>query len=144
MTYLCGMARILAIDYGEKRFGLAQTDPLNLFAQPLTTIFSTEFESWIKTYLQKETLSAFVVGMPKRLSGEDTHSTERVRQFIDWLKQNFPEIPVYTIDERYSSKEAQDQIIQMGKTKIQRREKGLIDTVAATLILQTYLQQFSS
>ena len=138
------MARILAIDYGEKRFGLAQTDPLNIFAQPLTTILSTEFEAWIKTYLQQQPISAFVVGMPKRLSGEDTHSTERVRKFIDWLKQNFPEIPVHTIDERYSSKEAQDQIIRMGKTKIQRREKGLIDTVAATLILQTYLQQFSS
>ena len=139
--YLCNMARILAIYYGEKRFGLAQTDPLNIFAQPLPTLRSTEFESWIKTYLKSETLTAFVVGMPKRLSGEDTHSTERVRGFINWLQTNFPEIPVHTIDERYSSKEAKNQIIQMGKKKEQRRDKGLVDAVAATLILQTYLQQ---
>ncbi len=135
------MARILAIDYGEKRFGLAQTDPLNMFAQPITTIHSNEFETWINTYLLSETLSAIVVGMPKRLSGEDTHSTQRVRDFIHWLQTKFPNVPVHTIDERYSSKEAQQQIFQMGKTKIQRREKGLIDTVAATLILQTYLTQ---
>ncbi len=137
------MARILAIDYGEKRFGLAQTDPLNMFAQPLTTIFATEFESWLKNYLLKESLSTIVVGMPKRLSGEDTHSTQRVREFIKWLGEQYPLIPVHTIDERYSSKEAQNQIIQMGKKKEQRREKGLIDAVAATLILQTYLTQYS-
>lgn len=138
------MSRILAIDYGEKRFGLAQTDPLNLFAQPLETIASVTFEVWIQKYLQNETLSCFVVGMPMRLSGEDTHSTQRVKDFIHWLQQKFPEIPVHTIDERFSSKEAQAEILQMGKTKQQRKEKGLIDTVAATLILQTYLQQISS
>lgn len=137
------MARILAIDYGEKRFGLAQTDPLNMFAQPLTTIFATEFESWLKNHLANESISTIVVGMPKRLSGEDTHSTQRVREFINWLGEQYPQIPVHTIDERYSSKEAQNQIIQMGKKKEQRREKGLIDAVAATLILQTYLTQYS-
>jgi len=143
MMYLCTMARILAIDYGEKRFGLAQTDPLNIFAQPLTTVFAIEFESWLKNHLANESISTIVVGMPKRLSGEDTHSTQRVREFIQWLQEQYPQIPVHTIDERYSSKEAQNQIIQMGKKKAQRREKGLIDAVAATLILQTYLSQFS-
>jgi putative Holliday junction resolvase len=137
------MGRILAIDYGEKRIGIAQTDPLNMFAQPLTTVFSNQFETWLKSYLINDSISAFIVGMPKRLSGEDTHSTQRVRDFIQWLQQQHPDIPVHTIDERYSSKEAQHQIIQMGKTKLQRRDKGLIDTVAATLILQTYLQQLT-
>jgi putative Holliday junction resolvase len=138
------MPRILAIDYGEKRFGLAQTDPLNLFAQPLETVPSTLFESWLKQYLLKETIQCFVVGLPKRLSGEDTHSTQRVKDFILWLQSQYPQVPVHTIDERYSSKEAQYHILEMGKTKQQRKEKGLIDTVAATLILQTYLQQISA
>jgi putative holliday junction resolvase len=137
------VSRILAIDYGEKRFGLAHTDPLQLFASPIATIPSTEFERWIKDYCNREAPSAIVIGMPKQLSGEDTHSTQRVRDFMQWLQLQYPDIPLHTVDERYSSKEAQYHILQMGKTKQQRKEKGLVDTVAATLILQTYLQQIT-
>jgi len=138
------VSRILAIDYGEKRLGLAQTDPLQLIASPLDTVASVDFERWFKNYLFFEKIVCIVVGMPKQLSGEDTHSTQRVRDFIAWIESNYPEIPVRTIDERYSSKEAQYHILNMGKKKNQRKEKGLIDAVAATLILQTYLQQLHS
>ena len=135
------MARILGIDFGFKRTGLAVTDPLNMFAQPLETIATNTFPDWLKKYQSAEMIQTFVVGLPTQLDGSDTDATQAVKDFIDWLKGNYPNIPVETIDERFSSHEAQHHIIQSVAKKDKRREKGLVDTVAATLILQTYLQK---
>lgn len=137
------MSRIIGIDYGLKRIGIAVTDPLKMFAQPYDTIFAPDFPDWLAYYTKEEQVDCFVVGMPLRLTGDDTHATQHVIDFIEWLNQHYPSIPVETIDERFSSKEAQTQIHLMGKKKEKRKEKGLIDTVAATIILQTYLQKIS-
>ena len=133
----------MGIDFGLKRTGIAVTDPLNLFAQPLTTIRTADFPVWFKDYLQHEPVDCVVVGMPIRLTGEDTHSTQSVRDFLQWLKENYPQLKIETIDERFSSHEAQNQIIAMGQSKKDRKDKGLIDTVSATIILQTHLQRIS-
>jgi putative Holliday junction resolvase len=135
------MARALAIDYGEKRIGLAVTDPLRMFAQPLETIASETFPDWLSKYQIENEVDTFIVGMPRRLSGEETHVTQRVIEFISWLKKSYPTQEIVTIDERYSSKEAQHHISQMGMKKKQREQKGILDRVSAALILQTYLEQ---
>jgi putative Holliday junction resolvase len=137
------MSRILGIDFGLKRIGLAVTDPLKMFAQPLETIQATTFPDWLKKYCLTENLESIVVGMPVNLTGEDTDATQYVKQFIEWINTNYPQIPVHTIDERFSSHDAQQQLHTMGLKKNQRREKGILDTVSATLILQTYLQKIA-
>lgn len=135
------MPRALAIDYGEKRIGLAVTDPLRMFAQPLETIESESFPDWMKSYRGTHEIDTLVVGLPKRLNGEDTHVTQRVLEFIHWLKSQFPELKVVTIDERYTSKEAQHHVSQLGMKKKDKHKKGVLDRVSAALILQTYLEQ---
>jgi putative Holliday junction resolvase len=98
---------------------------------------------WLSQYLSIESVEAFVVGMPSRLSGEDTHATQPVITFIEKLQQLYPEIPVYTIDERLSSREAKNTVVNSGVGKKKRMDKKLLDTVSATLILQTHLQRIS-
>jgi putative Holliday junction resolvase len=137
------MGRIIGIDFGLKRIGIAVTDPLKMFAQPLTTIYATDFPDWLKIYSAQEQIDELVVGMPSKLSGEDTDATQPVRDFIDWLKMNYPNIPIATIDERYSSHEAQMFINKSVVKKDQRKDKKLVDTISATLILQTHLQRIS-
>jgi len=137
--YLCNMGRIMGIDFGLKRIGIAISDPLNMFAQPLDTILTSEFPKWIKEYILNNLIDSFVVGMPKNLKGEDTHATQPTLQFIEWLNSEYSNIPVHIIDERLSSREAQNEVLKMGVPKNKRREKGRIDNVAATLILKTYL-----
>ncbi len=137
------MGRIIGIDFGLKRIGVAVTDPLKMFAQPLDTIFSKEFPDWFKKYSETEELDSIVVGMPLKLSGEDTDATEPVKQFIEWLKAHYPNLPVFTIDERLSSHEAQQFINKSVAKKEQRKDKKLVDTISATLILQTHLQRIS-
>jgi putative Holliday junction resolvase len=135
-----GMARILAFDYGIKRTGLAVTDPLQMIATPIGTQDTAVLADWLKKYLAGEDVELFVVGLPSRFSGEDTHATQPVLQFIEKLGTMYPNIPVTTIDERLSSREARHSILANGHKKSKRRDKKLVDTVSATLILQTYLQ----
>ena len=137
------MGRIIGIDFGLKRIGVAVTDPLKMFAQPLDTIFAKDFPDWFNKYTSTEVLESIVVGMPLKLSGEDTDATEPVKQFIEWLKSNYPNLPVFTIDERLSSHEAQQFINKSVAKKEQRKDKKLVDTISATLILQTHLQRIS-
>ena len=137
------MPRILAFDYGAKRTGLAVTDPLKIIANPLTTVDTKQLHVWLSQYLSIESVEAFVVGMPSRLSGEDTHATQPVITFIEKLQQLYPKIPVYTIDERLSSREAKNTVVNSGVGKKKRMDKKLLDTVSATLILQTHLQRIS-
>lgn len=134
------MGRILAFDYGTKRTGIAATDVLQMIANPIGTVDTAELHLWLANYLSQEIVDCFVVGMPSRFSGEDTHATKPVQQFIIKLGELYPQIPIKTMDERLSSREARNSLILGGQKKSKRQDKKLLDTVSATLILQTYLQ----
>jgi len=136
------MARILAIDYGGKRTGLAVTDPMQIIATGLSTIDSRELIPFIKQYLSKEVVELIIIGMPLNWDESDTHGTPLVKAAIKKLEKEFPDMPIKTVDERYSSKMAKDAMLQMGLKKKDRRDKKLVDEIAATIILQEYLGQF--
>lgn len=137
------MARIMAIDYGGKRTGIAVTDPLQIIATGLTTIASSEMIPFLKKYFQNEQVELIVIGMPKNWDESDTHGTEPALQAVAKLRKEFPAIPVKEVDERYTSKMAKDAMLQMGMKKKDRRDKKIIDEIAATIILQEYLQSVS-
>jgi putative Holliday junction resolvase len=134
------MARIMAIDYGVKRTGIAVTDPLKIIATGLTTIASQELISFLKKYIQKESVELILVGLPKNWDESDTHGTGPAKDAIAKIKKEFPLIPVLDVDERYTSKMAKDAMIQMGMKKKDRRNKSYVDEIAATILLQEYLQ----
>jgi len=134
------MARILCIDYGGKRTGLAVTDPLQIIATALTTIPTKELIPFLKNYIAAEPVELILIGEPLNLDDSPTHATPLVQQAIKLLTKTFPSIPVQTVDERYSSKMAVRAMIDMGMKKKDRREKGNIDQIAATILLQEYLQ----
>ena len=134
------MGRILAIDYGTKRVGLAVTDPLCIIASPLETVHAKDVINYLKAYDVAEGVDAFVLGMPKKLDGTATNATKFVHQFHRQLKKQFPEKPVYLHDERFTSKIALDAMIAGGSKKKDRRDKGNIDKVSAAVILQSYLE----
>jgi putative holliday junction resolvase len=133
------MSRLLAIDYGTKRVGLAVTDPLQLIASPLDTIHSKDVISYLKSYNEKEKIEAFVIGMPKNLKNEDTNATSLVRQFIKLLQKNFPDKLIHLVDERFTSKIALQAMIAGGTKKKDRAKKENLDKISATIILQSYL-----
>ena len=134
------MGRILAIDYGHKRVGLAVTDPLQLIATPLDTVHSKDLLPYLKTYHQRETLVGLVVGMPKTLLNEATDSTSAVVGLLRSLRREFPAVPVFEIDERYTSRMAHAAMLAGGLRKKDRRDKATVDRVSATLILQSFLE----
>lgn len=133
------MARIMCIDYGGKRTGIAVTDPLQIIATGLTTIETKNFIPFLKDYFSKEQVEKILIGMPTNWDDSDTHATPLVKNAIAQLKKNFPHIPVETVDERYTSKMAKDAMLEMGLKKSQRRDKKLVDEIAATIMLQEYL-----
>jgi putative Holliday junction resolvase len=133
------MGRVLAIDYGKKRTGIAVTDPLRIIATALDTVSTPELLPFLKTYLQKETVDEFVVGMPKTLSNEDSETAPMVRQFVENLKKNFPDKPVHLADERFTSSMAKRTMIDGGMKKKDRQIKGNVDKISATIILQSFL-----
>lgn len=134
------MARIIAIDYGSKRVGLAVTDPLQIIASALETIHAKDLLPFLEKYLLNEEVEAFVVGMPKNLNNEATDATQAVENLVKTLKKNFPNQEVYTLDERFTSKIALDTMIQAGSKKKDRHNKsGNLDKVSATIILQDFL-----
>ncbi|HTJ51852.1 MAG TPA: Holliday junction resolvase RuvX [Cyclobacteriaceae bacterium] len=133
------MGRVLAIDYGKKRTGIAVTDPLRIIATALDTVSTSELLPFLKTYLQKETVDEFVVGMPKTLSNEDSETAPLVRQFVETLKKNFPDKPVHLADERFTSSMAKRTMIDGGMKKKDRQIKGNVDKISATIILQSFL-----
>jgi putative holliday junction resolvase len=133
------MARILCIDYGGKRTGLAVTDPFKIIATALTTIETKELIPFLKKYLQQEQVELFLIGMPKNWDDSDTHATPLVIQAIQKLKREFPAIPLKEVDERYTSKMASQAMIDMGMKKKQRQVKGNVDQIAAAIMLQEYL-----
>lgn len=134
------MGRILAIDYGLKRCGLAVTDPLQLIASGLTTIETKAVWDWFSTYFQQVSIDVLVVGEPRQLNNQPSENAERVHQFVEKFKSTYPEIPIKMVDERFTSKLAFQTMIDSGLNKKQRRDKALVDEISATLILQSFLQ----
>lgn len=134
------MPRILSIDYGLKRTGLAVTDPLQIIATGLTTVHSKELVPFLKNYFSNEEVELIIIGEPKNWDDSDTHATPLVEKCIKALQKNFPAIPIKKVDERYTSKMAKDAMIEMGMKKKQRRDKKLVDEIAATIILQEYMR----
>jgi putative holliday junction resolvase len=136
------LARILAIDYGTKRTGLAVTDPLQIIATALATIPSKELVGFLKKYQAQEGFEALVIGMPKRLDNTPTNNTAHVVDMARRLRQEFPGVPLHEVDERFTTAIALDTLIAAGTTKKFRREKeGNLDKVSAVIILQSFLEQ---
>lgn len=131
--------RLMAFDYGTKRIGIAVTDPLQIIATALTTVHPNEIWDYLKQYLQQEQVATFVVGKPLQMDGTASESAMHVLGFVRRLKKEYPTIPVVEVDERFTSKMASSVIAQSGMRKSKRQSKGLVDTVSATLILQTYM-----
>jgi RNAse H domain protein, YqgF family len=135
------MGQILAVDFGKKRCGLAATDDLRIIASGLDTVETSVLMDYLKKYFEKNTVDEVVIGLPTDLKGNMSEVEEDIQKFIEELKNEFPEVSVERFDERFTSKIASYFISQSGKNKKQRQEKGLIDKVSATLILQQYLEQ---
>jgi putative Holliday junction resolvase len=136
------MPRILAIDYGLKRCGIAVTDPLKIIASGLTTVETPKLMKFVKEYTAKEEVEQVIIGLPLNLDETDTDATPFVRKFIEAFKRHLPAIPIEEVDERFSSKRASESIAQMGLKKKDRQRKELVDEVAATMLLQEYLSNF--
>ena len=135
------MGRVLAIDYGVRRTGLAVTDPLQIIPGGLTTVETPQLLSYLKGYLSKENVERFVVGLPRQTNGRDSDNLPRVRAFVEQLKKAFPSVPVDMWDERYTSVMAHQAILQSGIGKMARRNKALVDEVSATIILQGWMER---
>ena len=133
------MARILAIDYGLKRTGIAVTDPLQIIATGLTTVESPKLITFLKEYMRNEVVELMLIGEPKNWDDSDTHATPLVRQIVRRLVREFPAVPLKLVDERFTSKLASRAMIEMGMKKKQRQNKALVDEIAATILLQEYL-----
>jgi putative Holliday junction resolvase len=134
------MPRIICIDYGGKRTGLAVTDPLQIIATALTTIETKQLIPFLKKYFQEEVVELILIGEPLNLDDTATHATPLVKTAIIQLKKEFPAIPIKTVDERYTSKMASRAMLEMGMKKKDRQIKGNVDQIAATIMLQEYLQ----
>ena len=134
------MGRILAVDYGLKRTGLAVTDPLQIIATSLDAIETTKVIPFLKQYFSGEKVDAMVIGMPKRMDNSDSEIVPAIRQFIEKLRFEFPGLVIHQVDERFTSKIAQRAMIDGGMKKKDRRIKGNVDKISATLILQTYME----
>lgn len=138
------MGRILAIDYGKKRTGIAVTDPLKIIANGLTTVETKQLLAFVVDYTQREEVERIVIGLPKQTNGAPSENENRVRSFTGTLVKALPHIPVDFYDERYTSVLAQRVVLESGvKKKTRRENKGLIDEISATIILQDYLTSLS-
>ena len=135
------MPRILAFDYGTKRVGIAVTDPLQIIATGLDNVHPKDIIEYLKKYLLTEQVEAFVIGDPKQMDGSPSDSAQHVKGFARTLKKTFPDIPQFWIDERFTSKLAHHTILQSGLKKQDRKDKSRVDTVAATIILQYFMEQ---
>ena len=139
MLYFCTMSRVLAIDYGQKRVGIAITDEEQIIASALTTLNSKDVITFLKDYLDKEVVECFVVGLAKNLDDTPSESARFIEPFVRRLKDAFPEVSIERVDERFTSKMAFQTMIDAGVKQRKRRDKGLVDKISATLILQSFL-----
>jgi putative Holliday junction resolvase len=133
------MGRILAIDYGTKRIGLAVTDPMNIFASPLDTVAPKDFDSFIDNYLKKTDVDAFVIGYPVQMNNMPSESVRYINPFIKKLKNRYPGKQIHLVDERFTSQMALRTMIDGGVKKKDRQDKSMIDKISASIILQSFL-----
>ncbi len=133
------MGRILAIDYGKKRTGIAITDEMQIIASGLTTIDTKDIFIFLKKYISNEKVDLFLVGKPKQMNNSDSESEELIVPFLKKLEKQIPQIPMLRVDERFTSKMAFQTMIDSGLNKTQRKNKALVDEISATIILQSYL-----
>lgn len=138
------MGRILAIDYGKKRVGLAITDPLKIIATALDTVAAAELENYLLNYLTQNDVERIVIGMPIQMNGQPSESQRYILPFVNRLRKLLPDMPIDYVDERYTSKIANRAIIDGGASKKLRADKGLVDRVSAVIILQSYMSDTSS
>lgn len=138
------MGRLLAIDYGRKRTGIAVTDVLHICANALATVPTHTLMQFLKDYTKTETVERIIVGLPKQLNGEDSESMKYIKPFVEKLKTEFPQIPVVMYDERFTSTIAHQAMIQGGMKKSDRRDKSKVDSIAATIILTDYLNSIQN
>jgi len=141
VTIRLKMGRIIGIDYGKKRVGLAVTDPLKIFASPLKSITPDEWDSFINEFLKTEKIDAFVIGYPVQVNNKPSESVKYIDPFIKKIEKRFPGIPVHLIDERFTSQMAFRSMVDGGVTKKRRRDKAMIDRISAAIILQSYLEK---
>lgn len=134
------MPRILSIDFGLKRTGIAVTDPLQIIATGLTTLHSKELIPFLRDYFAKEQVELIIIGWPTNWDDSATHATPLVEKCIKDLQKHFPAMPIKKVDERFTSKMAKDSMLEMGLKKKDRRNKALVDEIAATIMLQEYLR----
>jgi putative Holliday junction resolvase len=134
------LGRIIAIDYGQKRTGIAVTDTLKMIANSLITVETGQLMTFLKEYFLKETVESLVVGQPKQMNNQPSESMVYIEKFVEKFKAQFPNIPVFYVDERFTSKMAVQAMVQGGVKKKDRQNKALIDSVSATIILQSYLE----
>lgn len=134
------MARILSIDYGQKRTGLAVTDPLQIIAGGLATVSTSGLFDWLKDYLSKESVERIIIGEPRQTNGLPSENLQRVQQFVNRWRKAFPEVPIEYYDERFTSVLAHQAMIDGGLKKKARRDKALVDEISATIILEDYLR----
>jgi putative holliday junction resolvase len=133
------MGRIIGIDYGSKRIGVAVTDPLHIFASPLTTVSPAEFDDFIKGYLETDEVEAFVIGYPVQMNNKPSVSVAYINPFIKKLKKTYPDKQIYLADERFTSQMAIRTIIDGGVKKKDRQDKSMVDKISASIILQSFL-----
>jgi len=138
------MGRIIGIDYGTKRIGLAVTDPLQIFASPLDTIKPEEFYRFIDNYLKTDEIDAFVIGYPVQMNNQASESVNQINPFIKKLNRTFPGKQIHLVDERFTSKMAFQTMIDGGVRKNDRRNKALVDKISASIILQSFLDKRSN
>lgn len=133
------MGRLLAIDFGRRRCGIAVTDPLRIVANPLTTVETPKLSAFVKDYLGKETVDTIIVGLPRNLNGEDSESMRYLRPAIDRLRKEIAPVPVEFYDERFTSVLAHRAMLDGGMKKMARRDKAVVDRISASIILNDYL-----
>lgn len=137
------MARILSIDYGKKRTGIAVTDPLQIIANGLATVSTSELLSYLKDYLSREQVERIIIGRPMQTNGQPSENLQRVEQFVNRWKKEMPDVPVEYVDERFTSVLAHQAMIDGGLRKKARQDKALVDKISATIILEDYLHNKS-
>lgn len=141
ISYLTSVMRVMAFDYGTKRIGIAITDPLQIIATGLDTIHPNQIIDYLKKYLQTEQVERFIVGEPKQMDNTPSQSAIHVKGFVNLLKKTFPDIPLEMLDERFTSKMASATIMQSGLKKMDRQNKARVDTISATILLQSWMEK---
>lgn len=137
------LGRVLAIDYGRKRVGIAVTDPMQIIANSLTTVHSKDIWTFLSEYLAKEVVDCIVVGYPKQMNNQASEAVRFINPFLKKLTKTYPDIDIKLVDERFTSKMAHQTMLDAGLGKKARQNKALVDTISATIILQSYLEQKS-